>query len=206
MTTFPINTFFGQIAPELEQLRRQMDELFETGATPTSSRSSQATPTRSTTEQAPTIAAWRPRAAIQDSADSYQLQLQLPGIDVSQIDIEARRDGVTVRGDRKAPTTDAQPIHSEFRYGAFERSFRLSEEIQHQQVSAAYADGILTLTLPKRAAAEDYKVKVQVSTIQNTVGESHAEPEPTAEEVAEAPAIEATTAAPTTTETPESVW
>ncbi len=205
MTTFPINTFFGQIAPELEQLRRQMDEIFETGAMPTASP---APTTTSMKTKSPAVAAWRPRASVGDGGDSYQLQLQLPGIDASQIEIEARRDGVTVRGDRQAPTTDAQPIHSEFRYGAFERSFRLPEEIQQKQVSAAYIDGILTVTLPKRAAAEDYKVKVQVSTAQEAAGETHAAseagPEAASEEVAKAAV--AVTEAPTPAEEPESVW
>jgi HSP20 family protein len=152
-----MTTFLWQIAPELEQLRRQMDELFDGGPTP---------------ERKATAPAWQPRAEVWELDDAYQIQLQVPGVDPNQIEIEASRDRIKVKGDRKAPETQTKALHSEFRYGHFERSFHLSQEVQHQQVTAAYNQGILTLTLPKLTAAPDHTVKVQVASPIDGMGSS----------------------------------
>lgn len=142
-----MTTFLWQIAPELEQLRRQMDELFDGGPTP---------------EQQPTPT-WQPRAEVWESGDRYEIKLQVPGIDPSQIEIEASRDLVRIKGDRKAPEATAKPMHSEFFYGLFDRSFRLSQAVQHLEVKASYRQGILTITLPKLTAAPKHTVKIDIA-------------------------------------------
>ena len=138
-----MTTLYWQIAPELEQLRRQAERMLEDRG--------QAAPRP-----------WKPAAALADLGDRYELQLQLPGVKLEQLDIQATRDSITVSGDR--PATEGQLIHSEFRSGAFERSIRLPERVQHQQVVAHYDQGLLTLQLPKLTAASDYRVQVPVTT------------------------------------------
>lgn len=139
-----MTTLYWQIAPELEQLRRQAERMLEE---------------RGQTTVAPRP--WKPAAALTDLGDRYELQLQLPGVKLEQLEIQATRDSVTVSGDR--PATDGQLIHSEFRSGAFKRSIRLPEGVQHQQVVAHYDQGLLTLQLPKLTAAADYRVQVPVT-------------------------------------------
>ncbi len=139
-----MTTLYWQIAPELDQLRRQAERMLEDRG------------------QAPTEAqAWKPAAELRDLGDRYELQLQLPGIKAENLDIQATQDSVTVTGD--CPATEAQFIHSEFRTGAFKRAVRLPEGIQHQAVSADYSHGLLTLNLPKLTAAPDYRVRVAVN-------------------------------------------
>jgi HSP20 family protein len=148
-----MSTFFWQVAPELDVLRRQVDSIFE-AVNPASQGAESGT-------RRP-VATWKPSAAIHETADRYIIQLQLPGIDAESLDIEASRDAVVVKGDRPAPTVEGL-IHSEFRYGPFERSFALPLGIQHQQVEAAYDQGILTLTLLKQVADDDRVVKVSLA-------------------------------------------
>lgn len=138
-----MTTLYWQIAPELDQLRRQAEQMLEAKGQPPAKPH-----------------AWKPAAQLQDFGDRYQLQLQLPGVDAATLDIQATQASVTVAGDR--PATQAQLIHSEFRSGAFERSVRLPEGIQNQAISANYVNGLLTLNLPKLTAAPEYRVKVAV--------------------------------------------
>ena len=141
-----MTTLYWQIAPELDQLRRQAERMLEARG------------------QAHAVTcAWKPAAELRDLGDRYELKLQLPGVNAGSLDIQATQDSVTVRGDR--PATDAQLIHSEFRTGAFERAVRLPEAVQHQAVCADYSNGMLTLSLPKLTAAPDYRVRVAVNGI-----------------------------------------
>lgn len=150
-----MSTFFWQVAPEIDILRRQVDSIFE-AVNPVSQG-----PESGSDRRRP-LATWKPHAAINETTDRYIIQLQLPGIETESLDIEATRDAIVVKGDRPAPSVEGL-IHSEFRYGPFERSFALPLGIQHQQVKAAYDQGILTLTVLKQVADEDRAVKVSLT-------------------------------------------
>ncbi len=150
-----MSTLFWQIAPELELLRRQVDELF-------GEAHPQAEAPVSPSSPAPAVT-WQPRAALHRFTDRYVLQIQIPGVDSKGLDIEATRDRIVVKGDRPAPQMEsAKTVHSEFRYGRFERLFQLPEEIDNQAVTASYEQGLLTLTLPKLSAVPNAVVKVSL--------------------------------------------
>ena len=51
--------------------------------------------------------------------------------------------------------------HAEFGVGDFFRTFRVSEQVDATQITADYRDGVLTLHLPKAAAAKPRKIAVQ---------------------------------------------
>ncbi len=139
-----MTTLYWQIAPELDQLRRQAERMLEDQG-------------QVSMEPKP----WKPAAELRDLGDRYQLQLQLPGVNAESLDIQATQDSVTVIGER--PESQAQLIHSEFRTGAFKRAVRLPEAVQHQAVTADYAHGLLTLSLPKLTSAPDYQVRVEIN-------------------------------------------
>ena len=147
MTTLFYQPCVSSAVSEFEALFRQMDEILD-GAS------------RSTAQPAE-VPTWKPRASIEELGDRYEIRFHLAGIDPATLDIEASRDHLTVRGERKAP--EDTPIHSEFRYGKFERRFRLPEEIQQEHISASYEQGVLALKLPKLTAAENYSVKVSLA-------------------------------------------
>jgi HSP20 family protein len=144
----PMTTFLRwHSLPELDVLRRQVDELFGD-----ISNGSTTEPTR-----------WKPRIELRDSGDRFLLTVQLPGLDPKTVDIEATAEGVKIQGDRPAAEgTDSRAVHSEFRYGSFERQVRLSEAIEPAQVTASYNQGLLQLVLPKRTATPNATVKVQL--------------------------------------------
>lgn len=151
-----MTTLRWYIAPELELLRRPVGQAARQLAK--ARLEPMAAPQNAPVQPQP----WQPTAALQDRGDRYELQLQLPGISADDLDIEASRDRIHIRGQR--PGSEGKVIHSEFRTGPFERSIALTEEIQQQQVSARLERGMLSLTLPKRSAAQDDPVPVVIGT------------------------------------------
>jgi HSP20 family protein len=78
---------------------------------------------------------------------AYVVSAELPGIDPDK-DVEITVDNgmLTLRAERAERTEDVR--HSEFRYGAFSRSVRLPPGARADDATAAYKDGVLTITVP----------------------------------------------------------
>lgn len=88
---------------------------------------------------------------IKDEGDRYLLQAELPGFRKEDIDLDVK-DGVLTISARHQESSDQNSgnyVCRERRYGSFTRSFNL-EGIQEEDITAAYNDGVLELTLPKR--------------------------------------------------------
>ena len=104
-----------------------------------------------------------PAAELKETEDALVLKLEVPGINVNELEIEATAKSISIKGDRKSTITEeeANKTLSEFRYGSFQRVIPLPVQIQNTKVAAEYKDGILVLTLPK-AEAELHKI-VKVS-------------------------------------------
>jgi len=86
-----------------------------------------------------------------ETDEAYQLTLAAPGLKKEYFHLGVEGDLLTVRLELpEANEQEAQYTRREFTLGNFERRFRLSEQIDAEQISATYQDGLLTLTLPKR--------------------------------------------------------
>ena len=78
---------------------------------------------------------------------TYVLRAELPGIDPdSDIEISVTEGVLTLRAERSEQTTEKH--HTEFRYGTFARSVRLPAGARGDDATAAYKDGVLTITVP----------------------------------------------------------
>ncbi|MCD8145899.1 MAG: Hsp20/alpha crystallin family protein [Clostridiales bacterium] len=91
---------------------------------------------------------------IQDKGDSYTLEAELPGFAKEDIQIDINNDRLTIQAVHKAENDQKDDkgnyLRRERYYGSYSRSFDISD-IESSQISAAYEDGVLKLTLPKRA-------------------------------------------------------
>ena len=65
---------------------------------------------------------------------------------------------LTIAAVRKTPASEGQPEQS----CSFNRSLRLNDDVQANQIAAAYENGVLTVTLPKREEATPKKITVPV--------------------------------------------
>ena len=91
-----------------------------------------------------------PRADIYEPEAHVVIVADLPGVDASGIDLTLERDLLTLRGRVEESDQGADGLaYSEYEIGDYVRSFKLSGEVDRENIGAESKNGILTLTLPK---------------------------------------------------------
>jgi HSP20 family protein len=105
-----------------------------------------------------------PAAELTETEENIVLQLEVPGMQPADLNIEATHKSISISGERKSEITseEAGRTRSEFRYGSFQRVIPLPAKIQNTKVSAEYKNGILHLTLPKAEEEKNKVVKVNL--------------------------------------------
>ena len=105
------------------------------------------------------------RTDIQDKGDHYLLEADLPGFKKDDIHIDVENGMMTITAERHSEHEEKDKkdnyVRCERSYGSYQRSFDLSG-IDEGGLQAAYADGVLTLTLPKakEQKPESHSVKI----------------------------------------------
>lgn len=103
-----------------------------------------------------------PRADVWEAEDAFVLTVEMPGVGDSDADLTLERNLLTVRGVSKPHVADGlKPALGDCRPRQFERSFRLSDAIDGQQLEATAKDGILTIRMPKAQHAVARKIAVR---------------------------------------------
>ena len=108
---------------------------------------------------------WVPAVDIFETENEWVLKADLPEVKMNEIDIQIENGTLTLKGERKFQKQDAGKGYTqvERNYGAFARYFTLPETVDSEKVQAAYAEGVLTVTLPKKEVAKPRSIKVQVN-------------------------------------------
>ena len=92
------------------------------------------------------------RTDVRDTGDAFRIEAELPGFRKEDIRVDVESDVLTIRAERQSETKEESGnrlLHAERFYGTLERSFRF-ESVDSDAITAAYTDGVLRLTLPKR--------------------------------------------------------
>jgi HSP20 family protein len=106
----------------------------------------------------------RMKVEVTEKDGAYVVHADLPG--VKKEDIQVAIDGaqLTLSAEvkrEKEVTEGERVIHSERAYGKVSRSFALPQELDEARAEARYRDGVLELTLPKKAAASRKAITIQ---------------------------------------------
>jgi HSP20 family protein len=97
------------------------------------------------------------------SGDHYVLHADLPGIDPGSVDVSVENGTLTIKAQRSERNEEAvQWITSERFTGTFMRQIALGDGIDADKISATYANGVLTVTLPVAERAKPRKVNISV--------------------------------------------
>jgi HSP20 family protein len=107
---------------------------------------------QATSEQTPRRA--QPAVDVYESDSEYQVHVELPGVQQSDVQLTLETDGLRLRALRKAFT--ATPI-------LYDRSFSMPNVIDPDKVKAQLNSGVLVLTLPKRAAYQRRQIEIQAA-------------------------------------------
>ncbi|MES2693837.1 MAG: Hsp20/alpha crystallin family protein [Verrucomicrobiota bacterium] len=93
----------------------------------------------------------------EDAANTY-VRAELPGVNRDDINVEVADGVLALTAVRKTPATDGKPEQS----ASFTRSVTVSDQVQADKISAAYENGVLTVTLPKREEVKPKKIAIEV--------------------------------------------
>ena len=95
--------------------------------------------------------------------ESVFVRAELPGIRISDLDIQVMDDVLTIKGERKPVAASGKTtcLRRERSYGTFARSIMLPEKVEVEKVTASYKNGVLLVTLPRASGAKPKQVVIQ---------------------------------------------
>jgi HSP20 family protein len=96
-----------------------------------------------------------PAANIIEADDHFNIELAAPGKRKNDFTIELDEGVLTISSETETKFTekDGSFTRKEFGYSSFKRSFNIPETVSADMISASYKEGILTVSLPKKAEA-----------------------------------------------------
>jgi HSP20 family protein len=106
----------------------------------------------------------RMRVEVAEKNGAYAVTAELPGAKKEDIQVDVDGTQVTLSAEvkREKEATEADRlIHTERMYGKVSRSFTLPQELDEEKVEAKFKDGVLQLTLPKKAAPARKAITIQ---------------------------------------------
>ena len=111
----------------------------------------------------PSYAATTPRVDVQEKADAYRLEAELPGLTEKDFTVNVEHNLLTISSPQEHSEEREENgyVIRERRSGAFRRSFALPEEVDADQISATFKNGLLTLTVPKTGKAQARQIAVK---------------------------------------------
>ena len=97
-----------------------------------------------------------PSVNIVEHEKHFSLQLAAPGLTKQDFNLQIENDRLVISAEKKTEKEETQGRYTrrEFSYGSFKRSFQLDDNINREGITAAYEDGVLNITLPKKEEAE----------------------------------------------------
>jgi HSP20 family protein len=138
---------------DLLDIQREMNSLFDVSLHRWGSR-----------DEGLLESAWAPAIDIHDSKDNLVVKAELPGLKKEDIDVSVQNGTLVIKGEKKEETEKREKgvIRTERFYGSFHRAISLPTAVDESKVKAAYKNGVLELTLPKKEEAKPKQIKVNV--------------------------------------------
>ena len=122
-------------------------------------------------------AGWAPPVDVREDAKEIVLEVELPGIKPSDVEVTAENGIITIRGEKQSTTTEGTEgrYHVvERSYGTFTRSFQLPTGVDERRIDADFEDGLLIVRVPKAALAQPRRIEIRNSGSQPAVQGSSA--------------------------------
>jgi HSP20 family protein len=91
-----------------------------------------------------------PSLSVSETDSAYVVKAEVPGMDAKDVDLSLTDDALTIRGEKKTHTENAQTHVSEHYEGQFERRLPIGNDIDRDHIEASFDKGVLTITLPKK--------------------------------------------------------
>lgn len=104
-----------------------------------------------------------PNVELTETDRDIRVTAEVPGLEEKDMEVLLKDGVLTLRGEKKSETEDNDRQFSERFYGRFERRIGLDAEIDENEVSASFKNGILTVTLPKTEQAQHGAKRIAIN-------------------------------------------
>ena len=130
------------------EIRTSMDRAFDRRLRPANGTS---------VRQTPSI-----NLNVSETDDAFLVEAAVAGVTPEDVEIKLEDSVLTIKGTffSREEGENERYIRREIRSGSFERSLRLGPTVDVEKVEASFKNGLLTLSLPKRAEAKARTIKV----------------------------------------------
>lgn len=106
----------------------------------------------------------KPSVDIAATEKAYAITADLPGVDEKNIDVEISGDTLIIRGQKEHKKEEKNKDYYcvERSYGSFQRQLSLPEDADPEHIEAAYKNGVLSLTVPRRPGKTESAKRIEV--------------------------------------------
>lgn len=107
---------------------------------------------------------WIPACDVFEDKDAVKIVAELPGVQAEDVKISLENNLLTIRGEKRQQAEEKnERVHRyERTYGSFERAFALPTTVDPEKIAANYANGVLTVSIPKAERARPREIPVKV--------------------------------------------
>lgn len=103
-----------------------------------------------------------PPIDIYETAEGLVLQADLPGVTSDTLELQVQDNKLTLFGRVEGPSPDpTKLVHQEYGVGHYLRSFILSDEVDHERISAKLTNGVLEVVLPRAPKTEPRRIQIR---------------------------------------------
>ncbi len=109
-----------------------------------------------------------PAVNVNEDKKSYEIEVAAPGMNKDDFNIKVDNDMLSISSEKKSEKeekgNDKKVVRKEFMYASFARSFRLPDNVDHDNINAKYKDGVLKIDVPKKEEEKsDNNRKIEIS-------------------------------------------
>jgi len=111
------------------------------------------------------VVTYAPRVDVVENKENFVVRAELPGMKKDDVKLTLENSVLTLSGEKRFDEKrDEDNFHlRETRYGKFERSFRLTDNVDRSNIAADYKDGVLTISLPKTKESQSKEIAIKMS-------------------------------------------
>jgi HSP20 family protein len=100
-----------------------------------------------------------PTVEVQETDSEYRVAMDIPGVELKDIELSFSEGLLTLKGERKSPEGGA--LYSSRWSGQFERVIGIGADVDENRIGASLRNGVLTVTLPKKPERQPRRIEVQ---------------------------------------------
>ncbi len=113
-------------------------------------------------DDAPLEGSFAPALDVAETDEGFTLHVEIPGVKTEDVEVSIEDNVLTVSGKRDFYEETEKDSYKrvERRFGRFHRAVRLPDRVDPERIEAEFADGLLTVTVPKAESAKPRRIEV----------------------------------------------